>query len=159
MKSVGGKSLTEGTDYTLKITDSKGKAVSSPKTAGKYTITITGKGNYTGKTTADYKIKKAANPLRIKAGTVTLKAGVLKDKKQTLKRSRVVKIVRKGKGSITYTKARGNKNITISKKSGKVTVKKGLKKGVYRVKVWVSAKGSSNYKAGRRGTIFTIKVK
>ena len=91
-----------------------------------------------------------------RSGTNALKYSVLKDRKQTLERTRVVKTMRKGKGTITYTKARGNKNITISKKSGKVTVKKGLKKGVYRVKVWVSAKGSANYKAGRRGTIFFV---
>ena len=44
-------------------------------------------------------------------------------------------------------------------KTGKVTVKKGLKKGTYKVKVNVKAAGSPNYNAVTRAVTFTIKVK
>ena len=37
------------------------------------------------------------------------------------------------------------KKITINARSGRVTVKKGLKKGTYRVKVKVMAAGNENY--------------
>ena len=56
VKTIGGMTLDPATDYTLKIRDSKGATVSSPKEPDTYTITITGKGHYTGTTTATYKI-------------------------------------------------------------------------------------------------------
>ena len=48
----------------------------------------------------------------------------------------------------------------ISKKTGKLVIKKGLKKGTYKVKVKVKASGNANYKAsGWKSVIFKIKVK
>ena len=62
------------------------------------------------------------------------------------------------KGTVTYTKKSGSKKITVSK-AGKVTVKKGLAKGTYKVKVKVKAAGNTNYKAKTKIVTFTIKVK
>ena len=45
------------------------------------------------------------------------------------------------------------------KTTGKVTVKKKLKKGTYKIKVKVTAAGNSNYKALTRTVTFKIKVK
>ena len=54
----------------------------------------------------------------------------------------------------------GNKKITIDQKSGTVTVKKGLKKGTYKVKAVVAASGDENYlPSGEKKVTFTIKVK
>ena len=53
--TLDGKTLTEGTDYT--VTNNTGKA------AGTYTLTITGKGNYTGTLKVSFPIAKA--PLTI----------------------------------------------------------------------------------------------
>ena len=102
---------------------------------------------------------KAANPLKIKGKTATVKYSILKIKNQTLKVSSVISTTKKGKGTLTYTKASGNKNITVNKKTGKVTIKKGLKKGTYKVKVKVRAAGTKNYKPVTRTVTFTIRVK
>lgn len=56
---VGTKKLTSGSDYSVKY----GNIVS--KAAGTYKITITGKGNYTGKKVVSYTIKKAASSIKI----------------------------------------------------------------------------------------------
>ena len=48
--------------------------------------------------------------------------------------------------------------MTISAK-GVITVKKGAKKGTYKIKVKVTAKGTSNYKALSKNVTVTIKVK
>ena len=102
--------------------------------------------------TIKWTINKAANPLKIKAKTATVK-GSTKGKKGTLKKTKtlaatkVIAFTNKGQGSKTYVKKSGNKKITIAKKTGKVTVKKGLKKGTYKVKVKVKAAGNANYKA------------
>ena len=111
-------------------------------------------------TFAKYTINKAANPLAVKAKTAKVKYSTLKKKAQTLAVSKVVTFSKKGQGTMTYAKASGNKKITINKKTGKVTVKKGLKKGTYKVKVKIKAAGNSNYKASAYKTVtFKIIVK
>ena len=66
--------------------------------------------------------------------------------------------VSKKQGKVTYIKDSGNSKITINKKTGKVTVKKGLKKGTFKVKVKVKAAGNVNYKALTKPATFTVKV-
>ena len=151
---INGLILKEGIDYTLQW------STDSPKKAGTYTITVTGTGAYTGTTQVTFKINKAANPLKVKAKTVKVKFSKLKKKAQKLKVTKVVKFTKKGQGTLTYKKVKGNKKITINKKNGKVTIKKGLKKGTYKVKVKIKAKGNANYKASAFKTItFKIKIK
>jgi len=105
-------------------------------------------------------VNKAANPLKVKAKTVTVKFSKLKKKAQKLKVTKVVKFTKKGQGTLTYKKVKGNKKITINKKTGKVTIKKGLKKGTYKVKMKIKTKGNANYKASAFKTItFKIKIK
>ena len=58
-------------------------------------------------------------------------------------------------GKVTFKKVSGNKKIKVSK-AGKVTVKKGLKKGTYKVKVKAAVAATDNY-AGASATK-TIKV-
>lgn len=156
IRSVGGREQKEGTDYTAVISDKSGRVVKEPKNAGTYTITITGKGRCSGKTTAAYQILKAKNPLKIKGKTASVNYS--KTKSRTLRVSRVITFLKKGKGTMTYTKVKGNKKIKIDKKTGRVTVKKGLKKGTYKVEVKVKAKGTSNYKAATKKAVFRIKV-
>lgn len=153
IKTIGGKTLKLNTDYTAKWSNASSKVV------GTYTITITGKGAYEGTTKATYKIVKAANPLKLKVLTGTVKYKKVRKKAQTLKVSKVIKVTKKGVGKLTYAKSSGNKKITINKKTGKVTVKKGLKKGTYKVKVKVKAAGNANYKPITRTVTFKVRVK
>lgn len=152
------------------VKDTKGKTIgkanysisySNNTKAGKAIVKVTFKGTrYTGVKTLEFTIKKAANPLKIKAKTVTVSYSKVKKKSQKLKASKVISITKKGQGSLTYTKASGSSKITISKKTGTVSVKKGLKKGTYKVKVKVRAAGNANYKAsGIKNVTFTLKVK
>ena len=62
-------------------------------------------------------------------------------------------------GRLSYKKLSGNKKISVSAKTGKVTVKKGLKKGTYKVKLRVTAAGSANYMAVSKTVTFKVKVK
>ena len=151
---TNGNVLKEGVDYTL------GWSSDSPVNAGTYTVTVTGCGNYTGTVQKTFEIKKAANPLAIKAKTAKVKYSAVKKKAQTLAVSKVIKFSKKGQGTLTYAKSSGNKKIAINKKTGKVTVKKGLKKGTYKVNVKVKAAGNANYSASAYKTVtFKIKVK
>jgi len=55
--------------------------------------------------------------------------------------------------------AKYNKKISINKKTGKVRIKKGLKKGTYKVTVKVRAAGNANYKSKTKEVTFKIIVK
>ena len=128
--------------------------------AGKANVKVTFKGSqYEGVKTLTFTIKKAANTLAVKGKTAKVKLSKVKKKNQKLKVSKVVKAVKNGQGAVTYAKKSGSKKITIDKKTGKVTVKKGIKKGTFKVKVKVKAKGNANYNPAVKTVTFTIKVK
>lgn len=147
---VNGNVLQKGTDYTLEYADNVA--------AGTATVEILGKGRYIGSVTKTFTVGKAANTLKVSGKTASVKYKKLKKKKQTAAVKKVLK-VSGAKGKVTYKKKSGNKKITVSKTNGKVTVKKGLKKGTYKVKVKVKAAGNSNYKAVTKTVTFRIKVK
>lgn len=147
---LDGKALTSA-DYDIV----KGTYIN----AGSYTITINGKGNYTGTAKGKFTVNKAPQKVTAKAKTQTFKVKKLKKKAQTFKITKVV--TAKGQGKITYTvkaaNAKSKKSLKI--KSGKVTVKKGTKKGTYKVKVTVKAAGNKNYKAASKTVNLKIIVK
>ena len=106
----------------------------------------------------DATLQKLAGPLTLKAKTATVKYSKLKKKTQTLGFSKAVK-VSNVKGTLSYAKATGNKKITINKKTGKITVKKGLKKGTYKVKAKVTDSGNNVYKKTTKSVTFKVRVK
>ena len=105
-----------------------------------------------------YTIKKAANTLSVKAKTYKAKYKTLKKKSISIARKKVL-TVSGAKGTVTYAKTKGNKKITVAKKTGKITLKKGLKKGTYKVKIKVNASGDKYYFAKAVTKTVTIKVK
>ena len=161
IETIKGLALEEGIDYTTAWSNE------SSLNAGTYTITIEGTGAYDGTTQVTYMIDKAANPLIVKPKTSSVKYSKLKKKAQTLKVAKVISFTKDAKDKKTYTLSsakKGKKNFKkyfkISESTGKVTVKKGLKKGTYKVKVKVKALGNANYKASAEKTVtFTVKVK
>ena len=102
-------------------------------------------------------LSKKTNPLKVTPKAITGKT------KATVKIvAKKAFTVKDAQGKVTYkvTKydKKAKKKITISK-SGTVTVKKGLKKGTYKVRVKVSAKGTVEYNAGNKTLTLTIKIK
>lgn len=160
VKTIKGLSLKAGSDYTMDW------STENSKNAGTYLVTIDGKGNYSGSTDAIYTIKKAKNPMKLKGKTIQLKKKKLKKKSQNIKRAKAFK-VSKAKGKMTYKlvsakKAGKNfkKKFKINAKTGKITVKKKTKKGLYKVTVKVKAKGNTNYKASPwKKVAFKVNIK
>ena len=64
-----------------------------------------------------------------------------------------------GKGTLTYAKTAGSSAFTVNKTNGKITVKKGLKKGTYKIKVKISSRATANYNAGTKTVFVTVRVK
>jgi len=111
-------------------------------------------------------LQKAANPLSVKGKTAKVKYSKLRKKAQKLKVGKVMTFKNKGKGTLSYSLSSAKKGkksfkkyFRINSKTGKVTVKKKLKKGTYTVKAKVKAAGNSGYKAATKTVTFKIKVK
>jgi hypothetical protein len=96
-------------------------------------------------------VAKKANPMKVTTKKVKATYGKTVTGKVGLK-------VKKAKGTKSFKKANkaGGSKIVVNKKTGKFTVKKGLKKGTYSVKVKVKAAGNGTYKA--KTVTKTVKV-
>ncbi len=88
----------------------------------------------------------------------TLKAAKLKKAGKTIK----AVTVKNAQGAVSY-KASGSKKalraLKINKKTGKVTIRKGTKKGIYKINITVTAAGAGFYKAGSCKAALTVKIK
>ena len=124
------------------------------KSVGTATVIVKGKGDYTGTITGAFKITKAANPLTVKTAVTRVKCSDLQRRNVTVKPL----TVRKNQGKLSFKKISGNSRIVLNTSTGKFTVKKGLKKGTYALKVRVSAKGNNNYKGVSKNVTVKIKV-
>ena len=148
--------------------DSSGKVTIKGAGTAKITVSAAEGKNYkkSGNVTIEIKVKKATNPLNIKPKAAGVKYSKLKKRAQTLKVSQVIRFVKKVSDKKTYklfSAKKGKKSFSkyfkINWTTGKITVKKGLKKGIYKVKVGVKAKGNTNYRASDwKKVIFKIKV-
>ncbi len=147
---LGNITLTQGTDYTV--------SYSNNKKVGTATVTVKAKNTCSGTVKKTFVIKKATNTLKVKAKKVNVKYSKIKEKSLSLNISKVLS-VSKNKGKVTYSKISGNSKITINKKTGRITIKKGLTKGLYKVKIKVTATGNSKYKSKTVTKIGKIKVK
>ena len=103
----------------------------------------------------DEKPVKTAPIIKVKTTAKNYKYTTLKKKAQAFTMGTTVN----SKGTLTYKKLSGSSAITVNSKTGKVTVKKGIKKGTYKTKIKVSAAAKGNYKAGTKTVTVTVRVK
>ena len=143
--------------YTFTYTDSNGNAVASPVNAGAYFAVLKGEGMYTGAFKLPFTIVKAANPMSAVGKIVTIRASKLAKKKQVIKLRKAFTVTG-AVGNVTFQKVSGNKKISVSS-DGKITVKKGLKSGKYKVKVMVTAAGDVNTEPLSTQVTVTLKIK
>ncbi|MBR3160752.1 MAG: hypothetical protein IKF14_16825 [Atopobiaceae bacterium] len=164
--SLGAK-VTEGAgalsykSSSTAIAKVSAKGIVTPVKVGSTTITVTAaaKGSYKSTSkTIKVTVTKGTQPIAVKALTAKVALSKVKKANQTLAVSKVL-IVTKAQGAVTYAKTSGNAKITVNSKTGAVTVKKGLGKGTYPVKVQVKAAGNANWKAGTKTVTFYVSVK
>lgn len=103
------------------------------------------------------------NTLSIKAKKVKVKYKKLRKKAQRIIAKKSIKYIDKGQGKLTYKlvkvkKAKFKKYFKINKKTGKLTIKKRLKKGTYKVIIKIKAAGNEDYKVSAWKKV-TVKVK
>ncbi len=133
---------------------------SGNRNVGKATAKATFSGaneNFTYTVDRDYsfKITKAKNTATVTKKNRTFKAKNVKKAKKVFKAI----TVKNAKGTVTYARTGGSKKLTVNKKTGKITLKKGTKKGTYRIKVKVKAAGTGNYKSWNKTVTVKVTVK
>lgn len=102
----------------------------------------------------------ADNPMTVTAKDASVKYKKAKKKNQTIAASKIFTFEPLGDGPLIFSKVSGNKKIMIARSTGKITVKKKIKKGTYTIKVKVVAAGDSTYKASDENIVtFKIKVR
>ena len=114
---------------------------------------------------------RADNTLKASGKTYKIKASKIKKRTVTVTRKKAIKIT-SYKGKLTYKKGtlkykklsksklkKLAKKFSINKKTGKITIKKGLKKGTYKLQVKVTASGNSSFKPKTKTVTVTFKVK
>ena len=158
--SIGAKAKTAMTyksSYTKVATvDSKGKVTIKAAGTAKITITAKATSSYKAATkTLTVKVAKAAPVLKTKITSKNVSYSALRKKSQVFTLGASVS----SKGTLTYAKTAGSSAFTVNKTNGKITVKKGLKKGTYKIKVKISAKATANYNAGTKTVLVTVRVK
>ena len=159
--SLGAKAKTtltyKSSNTKIATVDSKGKV--TIKAAGTVKITINAKATSTYKAATakvlTIKIAKKAPTIKTKIGTKSLSYNALKKKAQVFTLGTSVN----SKGTLTYKKLSGSSAVSVNSKTGKLTVKKGLRKGTYRVKVQIKSAAKGNYTAGSRTVTVTVRVK
>jgi len=142
----------------LPVITAKGHAWDAGVVTKKATVKAAGVKTFTCSVCKETKTEAIAkNNFTVKAKKVTLKFAKLSRKKQTIKRAKAI-TVKNAKGKVTYKLAKKNKSFTVAK-NGKITVKKGLKKGTYKVKIKVTAAGNSEYAKATKTVTVKIVVK
>ena len=145
---LNGKLLKSGTDYTVSFPDVS-------KSVKTYIVKIIGKGLYKGTVEAKYAIVKAKNPMSVITTARTLKYASVKKKSQVITEAISVS---KAKGKVSFTKTSGSGNLSVNKTTGYITVKKGTRKGTYKISVNVKAGGNANYKSIEKNVNVSVKV-
>ena len=102
-------------------------------------------------------VSKFKNQMKAKGKTVKVKASKLRKKAVKIARKKAIKLT-KSKAKLTYRKLSGSKKITINKKTGNLTIKKGLKKGTYKVKIRLTS-GDKNYTKKTKKVTVKVVVK
>jgi len=149
------RSFKEGTNYTVSYKNNVN--------AGTASVTITGKEGLVGSVTKTFKINKAANLMTVQNKTVKVKASKIKNKKQVIKCSQSMGICNAA-GNLKFKLVKVNKKkfkkyFKVNARNGNITVKKGLKKGKYKLKIDITAAGNANYLAGTKQIQVTVRVK
>ena len=158
--SIGAKAKTamtyKSSNTKVATVDSKGKVTIKAAGTAKITITAKATSSYKAATkTLTVKVAKAAPVLKTKITSKNVSYSALRKKSQVFTLGASVSCM----GTLTYAKTAGSSAFTVNKTNGKITVKKGLKKGTYKIKVKISAKATANYNAGTKTVLVTVRVK
>lgn len=151
-----GKLTYKSSNTKVAVVDKNGKVTVKAVGTAKITISAASSSNYNAATkTVTVKVTKATPVIKVKTTSATVKYANLKKKAQTAALGASVN----SKGTLSYQKVSGSSVVTVNAKTGVLSVRKGAKKGTYKVTVRVKAAAKGNYNAGTKNVTVTIRVK
>ena len=135
--------------------DKNGKVMIKGVGTAKITITAAAKNNYKAATkTVTIKVAKAAPTIKVKTTSANVRYANLRSRAQVFSLGASVN----SKGKLTYKKVSGSSAISVAS-NGRVTVKKGMKKGTYKAVIRVYAGAKGNYNSGYKTVTVTVRVR
>lgn len=135
--------------------DKNGKVTIKGVGTAKITITAAAKNNYKAATkTVTIKVAKAAPTIKVKTTSANVRYANLRSRAQVFSLGASVN----SKGKLTYKKVAGSSAISVAS-NGRVTVKKGMKKGTYKAVIRVYAGAKGNYNSGYKTVTVTVRVR
>ena len=145
----------EGEDYTVSYKNNTN--------AGTASVVFTGKGRVIGSATKTFEISKIPNTMTAQGNTVKIKASKLKKKKQIIKPTKSLRICN-AVGNLNFKLAGVNKKkfkkyFKVNANNGNITIKKGLRKGTYKLKIDITAAGDANHMDAMNRITVTVRVK
>lgn len=151
-----GKFTYKSSATKVAVVDKNGRVTVKGLGTAKITIYAASSSNYNAASkTVTVKVTKPAPTIKVKTTSATVKYANLKKKAQSIALGASVN----SKGTLSYQKVSGSSAVTVDKKSGKLSVRKGTKKGTYKVKVRVRAAVKGKYNAGSKDVTITVRVK
>ena len=151
-----GKLTYKSSNTKVAVVDRNGKVTAKAVGNAKITISAASSSNYNAASkTVTIKVTKPAPTIKVKTTSATVKYANLKKKAQTVALGASVN----SKGTLSYQKVSGSSAVTVNKKTGKLSVRKGTKKGTYKVNVRIKAAAKGKYNAGTKNVTVTIRVK
>lgn len=106
---------------------------------------------------------KSANTLSAAGKTRVIKYSKLRKKTQYIAPNYAYSIS-KARGTVTYAKVSVNskkyaKKFLVNSKTGRITVKRGVRRGTYKLRVKITAAGTAYFKAGSKIVTVIVRVK
>ena len=156
MEKIAGQ-LKDAMDKLEKVKVEETTIQAEESTTGKIEETTTTKNVETTTKVEQPTTAKAKQSMKVAAKKKSVKFANVKKKNVQIRKAVVVN---KAQGNVVYTKVKkGSSSKLFINKKGKIVIKKGTKKGTYKIKVKVTAKGNENYLADSKIVTVTIKVK
>jgi hypothetical protein len=140
--------LKRGKDYSVAYSDNIN--------AGTARVTVTLKGRLSGTAEASFRITRAEQEITVTKKNRTVKYSRLRKKAQTVTGAVAVTGAR---GKLSYAGEDESGYLSVSKKTGDITVAQGTPKGTYEIRITVTAKATANYKKAVRTVTVRIRVR
>ncbi|MDO4405535.1 MAG: hypothetical protein Q4C09_10920, partial [Atopobiaceae bacterium] len=145
-----GLRLAEGADYRV-------ERPAGRTNAGTYAYVVRGVNGFAGTSSASFRIERAANGMRVRKSTRKVAAARVARKKRVVRPLGVTG----ASGRVRYRRlSKGSsKRLSVNRRTGKVTVRKGTKPGTYTVRIRVTAAGDANHRAAAKTVTCKVVVK
>lgn len=151
-----GKLTYKSSNTKVAVVDRYGKVTAKGAGTIKITVYAASSSNYNAASrTVAVRVNKAAPAIRVKITSANVRYTNLRTRVQTVALGASVN----SRGTLSYQKVSGSGVITVDRRTGRLSVRKGTRRGTYKVKVRIRSAARGIYNAGSKDVIVTIRVR